>query len=110
MPRSGAYRFCHVVLALGVLLTAGTTSVRAGTFTAFGPQNYTRGTGDPVTATSTFSVLNPNTQYTLKAFNGGLQDTSAELVSSGFVTVNGVQVIGPNNFNQNVTEVDVPVT
>jgi hypothetical protein len=83
---------------------------RGGTFTAFGPQNYTRDTSAPVTVTSTFSVLNPNTQYTLKAFNGGLQDDVTELVSSGFVTVNGVQVIGPSNFNQNVGEVDVPVT
>jgi RHS repeat-associated protein len=55
-------------------------------------------------------VRNPNTQYTLKVFNGGLQDTQTELVSSGFVTVNGVQVVGPSNFNQNVAEVDVPVT
>jgi hypothetical protein len=31
----------------------------AGTFTAFGPQNYIRGTGTPVTVTNSFSVLNP---------------------------------------------------
>src|SRR5215831_7849110 len=110
MPRSSAYRFCYVVLALGALLTAGTTLARAGTFTAFGPQDYTRGTGAPVTVTNSFSVLNPNTQYTLKAFNGGLQDDQTELVSSGFVILNGVQVIGPSNLNQNVTEIDVPVT
>ncbi|HKV91758.1 MAG TPA: RHS repeat-associated core domain-containing protein [Candidatus Angelobacter sp.] len=85
-------------------------SANAGTFTVFGPQNYTRSTGAPVTVTSNFSVLNPNIQYTLKAFNGGLQDAQTELVSSGFVTVNGVQVLGPSNFNQNVSEVDVPVT
>jgi len=49
-------------------------------------------------------------QYTLKAFNGGLQNSQSELVSSTIVTLNGVQVIGANNFNQNVAEVDVPVT
>src|SRR5260370_181293 len=86
------------------------SSIWAGTFTAFGPQDYTRATGDPVTVATNFSVLNPNTQYTLKAFNGGLQNTSTELVSSTVVTLNGVQVLGPSNFNQNVTEVDVPVT
>jgi RHS repeat-associated protein len=106
----GALQFWRAVLSVGALLIAGTTSAHAGTFTAFGPQDYTRGTGAPVTVTNTFSVLNPNTQYTLKAFNGGLQDNQTELVSSGFVTVNGVQVLGPNNFNQNVKEVDVPVT
>src|SRR5215831_20171781 len=110
MLRNNALQFCIVVLAMGALVMTGTTLAQAGTFTAFGPQDYTRGTGDPVTVTNTFSVLNPNTQYTLKAFNGGLQDNQNELVSSGFVIVNGVQVIGPNNFNQNVTEVVVPVT
>src|SRR5215831_6639537 len=110
MQRNNALQFCTVVLVIGAFLTTGTSLAQTGTFTAFGPQDYTRGTGAPVTVTNTFSVLNPNTQYTLKAFNGGLQDNQNELVSSGFVIVNGVQVIGPNNFNQNVTEVDVPVT
>jgi RHS repeat-associated protein len=81
-----------------------------GNFIAFGPQDYQRETGAPITVTSNFSVLNPNTQYTLKAFNGGLQDDLTELVSSGVVTVNGVQVLGPNNLSQNITEVDVPVS
>ena len=98
------------ILWLVAILACGMTLANAGTFTVFGPQNYTRGTGAPVTVTSNFSVLNPNIQYTLKAFNGGLQDTQTELVSSGFVTVNGVQVIGPSNFNENVTEVDIPIT
>src|SRR5215470_11664557 len=94
-------------LALFLLFTAA--GLYAGTFTAFGPKNYVRGTGSPVTVTDTFTVLNPSTQYTLKAYNGGLTNSATELVSSSVVTLNGVQVIGPNNFNQNVTEVDVPV-
>lgn len=110
MSRENALHFCRTVLAVGAFLAAAIIPAKAGTFTAFGPQDYTRGTGDPVTVTTNFSVLNPNTQYTLKAFNGGLQDNLTELVSSGFVTVNGVQVLGASNFNQNVTEVDVPVT
>ncbi len=100
----------RVLWAVAIFLICGAASAYAGTFTVFGPQSYTRSTGAPVTVTSNFSVLNPNTQYTLKVFNGGLQDNQTELVSSGFVNVNGVQVIGPSNFNQNVVEVDVPVT
>src|SRR5260370_18710775 len=110
MMRRNAPLFCRRFLAISAFLIAGASCAHAGTFTAFGPKNYVRGTGDPVTVTDTFSVLNPNTQYTLKAFNGGLQNTQTELVSSSVVTVNGVQVVGPNNFNQKVTEVDVPVT
>jgi len=84
--------------------------VHAGTFTVFGPKNYVRGTGAPVTVTDSFTVLSPATQYTLKVFNGGLENTQTELVSSSIVTINGVQVLGPSNFNQNVSEIDVPIT
>jgi len=110
MLRNNALQFCRVVLAIGAFLAAGTTLAQGGSFTPFGPQDYTRGTGAPVTVTNSFSVLNPNTQYTLKAFNGGLHDDQTELVSSTVVTLNGVQVLGPSNFNQEVNEVDVPVT
>jgi RHS repeat-associated protein len=81
-----------------------------GTFTAFGPQSYVRDTGAPVTVTNTFSVLNPNTQYTLRVDNGGLTDSDTDRVSSTVITVNGVQIVGPNNFNQNVAFVEVAVT
>src|SRR5215469_12504118 len=110
MLRNNALQFCRVVLAIGAFLAAGTTLAQGGSFTPFGPQDYTRGTGAPVTVTNSFSVLNPNTQYTLKAFNGGLHDDQTELVSSTVVTLNGVQVLGPSNFNQQVNEVDVTVT
>lgn len=101
--------FWQMSIVLLAFLAVGGVPAAAGTFTPFGPQNYVRGTGAPVTETGTFTVLNPATQYTLKAFNGGLQNDQTELVSSTVVTVNGVQVLGPSNFNQNVQEVDVPV-
>src|SRR5215471_11333235 len=82
----------------------------AGTWIPFGPKNYVRGTGAPVTVTDSFTLLNPAAQYTLKAFNGGLQDNQTELVSSSVVTLNGVQVIGPQNFGQGVAEIDIPIT
>ena len=54
-------------------------------FTVFGPQDYVRDTGAPVTLTNTFSIQNLNTPYTLKVFNGGLHDDTTELVSSSVV-------------------------
>src|SRR5258708_21622377 len=101
---------CRVVVGILCFLMAGAIPVHAGTFTVFGPKNYVRGTGAPVTVTDSFTVLNPATQYTLKAFNGGLENSQTELVSSSVVTINGVQVLGPSNFNQNVFEINVPVT
>src|SRR5437899_1667962 len=82
----------------------------AGTFTAYGPQPYVRGTGAPATVTNTFTVLNPNTQYTLRLHNGGLVDSSTDRVSSTTVTLNGVVIVAPNDLNQNVAEVDRAVT
>jgi len=85
---------------------------RAGTWLPFGPKTYTRGTGAPVTVTDTFTLLNPATTYTLKVFNGGLQNdpTDLELVANSIVSLNGVQIVGPANFNQSVMELDVPIT
>ncbi len=93
-----------------VLLALLGTPCFAGTFTAFGPQTYVRGTGAPVTVTNTFTVLNPNTQYTLRVHNGGLVDAPTDFVSSTVITVNGTVIVAPNDLNQNVTEVDKPVT
>src|SRR5512146_1215650 len=81
----------------------------AGTFTAYGPQTYVRGTGSPVTVTNTFTILNPNTQYTLRLHNGGLVDAPTDLVSSTTVVVNGVTIVAPNDLNQTILEVDKPV-
>jgi 3D (Asp-Asp-Asp) domain-containing protein len=78
----------------------------AGTFTAYGPQTYVRDSGSPVTVTNTFTILNPNTQYTLRLHNGGLVDAPTDLVSSTTVVVNGVTVVAPNDLNQTVLEVD----
>ena len=82
----------------------------AGTFVAFGPQSYTRATGDPVTVTKTFVVLNPNTTYTLQINNGGLMDGQFDLVSSSLFTLNGIQIVGPNEFSQKVTVLQKPIT
>jgi len=99
----------HRILMVLLLALLGTPCF-AGTFTAFGPQVYVRATGDPVTVTNTFIVLNPNTQYTLRLHNGGLVDSATDRVSSTTVTVNGVIIVAPNDLNQNVAEVDKPIT
>ena len=53
----------------------------SGTFVAFGPESYQRGSGSPITVTHSFTVLNPNTAYTLKIYNGGLADGEFEKVN-----------------------------
>lgn len=104
--------FIYLRASLAVFSSVLLTSPAiGGTFTAYGPQSYTRASGAPVTVESTFAVLNPSASYTLHAYNGGLQNdqVTGELVSSGKVVVNGSQLIGSQNFNQNVTTVEMPV-
>jgi hypothetical protein len=95
---------------LAVLAVVFPSFGQAGTWVPFGPQTYVRGAGSPAPVTNTFSLLNPTTQYTLHIVNGGLGDTTTELASGSVITINGVQVVGPNNFNKNVTVLDVPLT
>jgi hypothetical protein len=91
---------------LPVFLALSALQSWAGTWNAFGPKSYVRPTGSPVTVTDTFSILNPNTTYTLHVQNGGLQDDITDYVSSTIISVNGVEVIAPNDLNQNTATLD----
>lgn len=86
-----------------------------GTFAAFGPEHYVRGMGDPLPETTTFSLLAPNPACTLRIDNGGLKgqfdavDGTFEEVASAVVTLNGVDVVRPNEFNKTVRVIEKPV-
>src|SRR5574341_1102489 len=99
-----------LVCVVAVFSTFFPSKVFPGSFVVFGPQNYIRGSGNPVPVTNIFTVLNPNTTYTLQIYNGGLVDGEFEKVSSSVITMNGVQIVGPNEFNQNVALVEKPIT
>jgi hypothetical protein len=83
----------------------------AGTFTVFN-KTYYRTTGEPVTEIDTFSVLSPNTTYTIEIYNGGMEDDPDlnELVSSSVISLNGTETVSPNEFNQNVNFIQKPIT
>ncbi len=82
----------------------------AGEFTAFGPITHQRGQGTPITETTTFTVKDPTAPYIIRINNGGLTDGEFEKVSSSIFILNGVQIVGPNEFNQNVSIIEKPVT
>jgi hypothetical protein len=75
----------------------------------FGPQSYTRATGAPVTVTSNLTVTSPVNPYTLHIDNGGAHGEFSR-VSSATVTLDGVAVLKPSDFNQNVATLDRQVT
>ncbi len=99
------------VLKAAVFLSAFSIAGIAfgATFTARAPENFVRSSGQPVTVTRTFSVLDPTTTFTLVIHNGGLNNEFGR-VSSAVVTVNGTDVARPNDFNQQVALIQKPVT
>ena len=78
-----------------VLLMMVCSQALAGTFTAYGPTSFQRGTGTPVVETVSFSIQDPSAPYQLQLTNGGIQDdtTVGELVSSSEIKTNGSVVI-----------------
>jgi hypothetical protein len=94
---------------LGVLILAVLPSASlAGTFSAFGPEDFSRQTGKPALQSRSFSVINPNTAYTMVIDNGGSQQ-QFERISAGSVQLNAAVIIGPNSWNQQVQQIRVPV-
>lgn len=75
----------------------------------FGPQTYVRTTGAPNEYTTTFTAPSWITSpYDLHIVNGAANGSNR--ISSGTITLNGVQIVGPSDFNQNVATIDRSVT
>jgi hypothetical protein len=102
-----AAAMARVVLLLVSALT--TLPCFAGTFTAFGPKTYVRSSGQPVTTTDTFSVLNPKAQYTLRLHNGGLNGQFSGNTSAD-ISVNGVAIISPKDLDPKIPLVQKTIT
>ena len=54
-------------------------------------------------------MVNPSTTYTMRIHNGGA-NAEFEPVSSGRIELNGAEIFGPNDFNQNVGLAEMAVT
>lgn len=96
--------------ALLILVLACTSASSAGTFVAFGPEDFVRSSGSPATVSHPFTVLNPETSYSIQINNGGLEDAESELVSSSVFILNGVQIVSPNEIDDDVIIIEKPVT
>jgi len=75
----------------------------------FGPKQYVRATGQPVTVTDSFAVppsIGP--PFLFHLVNGDA--TGAHLVTAATVVLNGVQIVRNTDFTPNVTVIDRTVT
>jgi hypothetical protein len=86
---------------VALLASLSATRASAGNFNAFGPELYPRASAAPVTVNKSFSVLNPNTTYTLR-----IQLPKGSAVN---VTVNGVLVLSAAEEFKKPTVIERPV-
>jgi hypothetical protein len=104
MNKTQMLRSIIVALFVGLL----SSKAQAGTWVPYGPETFTRGTGAPSDVLRTFSILNPNTTYTLRVDNGGLQGQLPK--SSGVISLNGVQIVSEQDLNGGVTLLQKNIT
>ncbi|EDN69091.1 secreted protein [Beggiatoa sp. PS] len=100
-----------LTISMGIifLMPMTTTTASNGDATLFGPQTFVRGKGKPVKETVEFSIPMA-TEVTLWITNGTEPDQSKR-VSSAIITLNGHNILGPNELNQNVAQIkkSIPV-
>ena len=103
------FRGRYVALLAILAMSALSPAITFANDLVFGPVTCQRGVGAPTVFNYTFGVTEPSRGYIFKVYNGGLEDTTYEQVSSSTITLNGVEILGPNNFSQNVGYLELPV-
>ena len=100
--RSRARHYALPVLALVVAgMLASLAAVLANSGNVFGPEDYVRRRGRPVTITRKFNVQDRDADYILRVYNGGDQGQFRRSTSAR-IYLNGVLVVSPNEVNRNV--------
>lgn len=100
------------------VLTSFSVNAFAGPM-VWGPKKFERGKGEPLPVVEFFSIDKPKGKYDFYVKSGGsVQKPGAMFgivnpvnqVSSAVVKLNGVEVVGPNDLNQEVLRIDKEVT
>jgi hypothetical protein len=77
-------------------------------FNAFGPTIYERSKGSPITETKVFGSPVEGSDFVLKIDNGN--DFDNHRVTSGTIFLNGEQLVGPSDFNEQVEWIERTVS
>jgi len=89
--------------------TSLTPPTARATVVVFGPEDFLLRKGKPATIVRTVSVPDPSGAFALCIDNGG-QAGAYGLVDSAVVTLNGLDVTSPSDFNETVLSVVGPVS
>lgn len=104
-------RLNRTQIVMILLLALPCMRAQAGSYTLLEPTGFQRSSGAPVTESLSFAALDTASVYTINVYNGGLEDHPliGELVSSSVISLNGQQIFGPDEFNQDTIFVTRPI-
>ena len=87
----------YLLLSALVFSLPALTMAASSQATVFGPKTYTRTSGRPNSFQENFTATNLSSSFTLIVQNG---DGGENRSRSGRIILNGVEVVGPNDFSQ----------
>ena len=98
-----------VTLNGGKVIAAVWPAVSGSSVTLFGPRRFDRTSGSPNQYVEQFSIPEGATSpFILHIQNGSIEGTNR--VSSATIKLNGVEILSPNDLNQNVPSVERTIT
>ena len=97
-----------ILTLISVLLIGAFSPLLGPEILVFGPKQYTRNQGKPVTETDNFPSSITGPDFTLRVINGDEQGDHR--VSSATVVLNGEQILSPSDFNQQVGVIERTVS
>jgi hypothetical protein len=93
-----------LILTLTLILLSFPATLQAQVSTAaFGPETFARETTRPQTIVKTFPLQNLTGPFTISVQNG---EGKRGRVSSATISLNGVLVVGPNEFNKQIDRIE----
>ena len=98
--------FLLVILAAAMVLSSSPSSASADMTPAFGPKTYTRAQGRPQIFTERFQHCG-TAACQLVIVNGNAD--GSQRISGASISLNGVEIAGPSDFNQQVARIVKPV-